>query len=186
MNEFGANTFDGFTFTGWCAPNGGSLEDLLGMNEDRCPSPSTISKAPQVFANYLGTGASIEFALPAEGLDASAADFLTLRMGVSVTPENATGQDLHLTLSDVSGNAVTLLASDYSDALYFPPGLMVSARDTGAKTVINMLPFRLDAKVIHDAGVDLSALSSIKLAFDQKPAGTFQLTDVLFQTVPYR
>ena len=49
-----------------------------------------------------------------------------------------------------------------------------------------MLPFRLDAKVIHDAGVDLSALSSIKLAFDQKPAGTFQLTDVLFQTVPYR
>jgi len=186
MNEFGANTFDGFTFTGWCAPNGGSLEDLLGMNEDRCPSPSTISKAPQVFANYLGTGATIEFALPAEGLDASAADFLTLRMGVSVTPENATGQDLHLTLSDVSGNAVTLLASDYSDALYFPPGLTVSARDTGAKTVINMLPFRLDAKVIHDAGVDLSALSSIKLAFDQKPAGTFQLTDVLFQTVPYR
>lgn len=186
MNAFGSNTFDGFLFTGWCEPNGGSLEDLTGMNTDRCPAPATISKAPQVFFNYLGNAASIEYALPAEGLDVSDMDFLTLRMGVSATPENLLGQDLTLSLTDTDGDSVTLLASDYSDALYFPPGLTISARDTGAKTIINMLPFRLDAKVIHDAEVNLDALSSLRLNFDQRPLGTLQLTDVLFQKVPYR
>ncbi len=185
-NAFSSNSFAGFTFTGWCEPNGGSLDDTLGFNQDRCPSPSTISKAPQVFANYLNSGASITLALPEAGLDVSGTDFLTLRMGVSVTPENAAGQDLNLTLRDTAGAEVTLLASDYTDALYFPPGLTLSARDTGAKTVINMLPFRLDAKVIHDAGVDLTSLAAIHIAFDQRPAGTIQLTDVLFQRVPYR
>ena len=186
MNAFGSNTFDGFLFTGWCEPNGGSLEDLTGMNTDRCPAPATISKAPQVFFNYLGNAASIEYSLPAEGLDVSDMDFLTLRMGVSATPENLLGQDLTLSLTDTDGDSVTLLASDYSDALYFPPGLTISARDTGAKTIINMLPFRLDAKVIHDAEVNLDALSSLRLNFDQRPLGTLQLTDVLFQKVPYR
>ena len=156
------------------------------MNTDRCPAPATISKAPQVFFNYLGNAASIEYALPAEGLDVSGMDFLTLRMGVSATPENLLGQDLTLSLTDTDGDSVTLLASDYSDALYFPPGLTISARDTGAKTIINMLPFRLDAKVIHDAEVNLDALSSLRLNFDQRPLGTLQLTDVLFQKVPYR
>ena len=64
--------------------------------------------------------------------------------------------------------------------------MTISARDTGAKTIINMLPFRLDAKVIHDAEVNLDALSSLRLNFDQRPLGTLQLTDVLFQKVPYR
>jgi len=185
-NEFGlANTLSGFNFTGWCAPNGGSLEDILGFNEDSCPSPSTISKAPQIFGNYLGSDATINYALPAGGIDATGSDFLTLRMGVSVTPENALGQDFTLTLTDINGVSVRLLASDFTDALYFPPGLTVAARDTGAKTVINMVPFRLDAQAIYDAQIDMSKLRNIHLAFDQRSAGTVQITDVLFQKVPY-
>tara|TARA_R110001592_G_scaffold307182_1_gene580354 strand:- start:41379 stop:42473 length:1095 start_codon:yes stop_codon:yes gene_type:complete len=185
-NEFGlANSLDGFIFTGWCAPNGGSLEDLLGMNPDRCPSVATISKAPQIFGGYVGRFASINYALPTEGLDVSDKDFLTLRVGVSVTPENAFGQDFTLTLTDINGVSVSLLASDFTDALYFPPGLTVAARDTGAKTVINMVPFRLDAQALFDSELDLSKLTNINVAFDQRLAGTIQITDVLFQKVPY-
>ena len=186
QNAFGPTSYEGFVLNGWCEPNGGSLDDLLGMNEDRCPAPATISKAPQVYVGYVGIGASIEYRLPEEGLDASGMDFLTLRLGVSATPENILEQDLTLTLADLDGNAASLLASEFSDALYFPPGLTVSARDTGAKTIINMLAFRLDAKVIHDAGVNLAALASIKVSFDQRVAGTLQMTDILFQAVPYR
>ena len=186
-NEFGlANSLDGFAFTGWCEPNGGSLEDILGLNEDLCPSPATISKAPQIYGIYLGQGvASIDYALPAEGLDATGADFLTLRMGVSVTPENALGQDFTLTLTDINDVSVSLLASDFTDALYFPPGLTVAARDTGAKTVINMVPFRLDALALFESDLDMSKLTNINVSFDQRPAGTVQITDVLFQKVPY-
>jgi hypothetical protein len=185
-NEFGlTNSLDGFIFTGWCAPNGGSLDDLLGFNTDRCPSIATISKAPQIYGGYLGNSASINYALPTEGLDVSDKDFLTLRMGVSVTPENALGQDFTLTLTDINAVSVSLLASDFTDALYFPPGLTVAARDTGAKTVINMVPFRLDAQALFDSELDLSKLTNINVAFDQRLAGTIQITDVLFQKVPY-
>ncbi|MFQ3200700.1 MAG: hypothetical protein ACI9SK_001427 [Zhongshania sp.] len=185
-NEFGlANSLDGFTFTGWCAPNGGSLDDLLGFNTDRCPSIATISKAPQIYGGYVGNLASINYTLPVEGLDVSDKDFLTLRMGVSVTPENALGQDFTLTLTDINEVSVSLLASDFTDALYFPPGLTVAARDTGAKTVINMVPFRLDAQALFDSELDLSKLTNVNVAFDQRLAGTIQITDVLFQKVPY-
>jgi hypothetical protein len=185
-NEFGLeNTLVGFVDTGWCEPNGGSLDDILGFNRDSCPSPSTISKAPQIYAMYLGSGASIDYALPAEGIDASGADFITFRMGVSVTPENANGQDFTLTLTDIHGTSISLLASDFSDALYFPPGLTVAARDTGAKTVINMVPIRLDINTIFDSALDLTKLTNIQVAFDQRSAGTIQITDVLFQKVPY-
>jgi hypothetical protein len=185
-NEFGLeNTLAGFVDTGWCKPNGGSLDDVLSFNTDSCPSTSTISKAPQIYGRYLGGGASIDYALPAEGLDASGADFITFRMGVSVTPENANGQDFTLTLTDIDGTSISLLASDFTDALYFPPGLTVSARDTGAKTVINMVPIRLDINTIFDSALDLTKLTNIQVAFDQRSAGTIQITDVLFQKVPY-
>lgn len=178
------NTFSGFTQTGWCEPNGSSLDDALGFNQDACPSTATISKAPQVFGRWQGLSPSITWTLSETGLDASNADFLTLRMGVAVTQENATGQDFTVTLTDVHGVSAQALASDYSDALYFPPGLTASARDTGAKTVVNMVPFRLDAQPWVESGIDFSQLVSVTVDFDQTPAGTIQLTDVLFQTLP--
>jgi hypothetical protein len=61
----------------------------------------------------------------------------------------------------------------------------VSARDTGAKTVINMVPIRLDINTIFDSALDLTKLTNIQVAFDQRSAGTIQITDVLFQKVPY-
>lgn len=185
INSLGmTNSFSGFTETGWCEPNGGSLDDVLGMNQDACPSTATISKAPQVFGRWQGLSPSITWTLSETGLDASEADFFTLRMGVAVTQDNATGQDFTLTLTDIHGVSAQALASDYSDALYFPPGLTASARDTGAKTVVNMVPFRLDAQPWVESGIDLSQLVSVTVDFDQTLSGTIQLTDVLFQTLP--
>lgn len=178
------NTLSGFTQTGWCEPNGGSLEDALGANQDACPSTSTISKAPQLFGRWQGLAPSITWNLSATSLDASGADFFTVRMGVAVTQDNATGQDFTLTLTDANGVTAQALASDYSDALYFPPGLTASARDTGAKTVVNMVPFRLDAEPWAESEIDFSQLVSATVDFDQTPTGTIQFTDVLFQTLP--
>lgn len=179
--------YNGFSQTGWCAPNGTSDPAGLfaGLVPDTCPSTETISKAPQVWGRWIGSP-SITYALSDTGLDASDMDFLSVRMGVAVTPENQTGQDFTLTLTDANGVSAAALASDYSDALYFPPGLTVSARSTGAKTVMNMVPFRLDAQPWADSGLDFSQLIEARIDFDQTPTGTIQLTDVLFQRVDPR
>lgn len=185
LNDLGgANTFSGFLRSGWCAPNGSSSGNSYGLGTDSCPSPATISKAPQLFLQWLGLVPELRFDLG--GVDARAYDFLTLRMGVSVIPDNAAGQDFTLILVDGHGTEAQAAASEFSDALYFPPGLTVSAGDAGAKTVMNMVPFRLDAQVWRDAGLDLSDLRELRLRFAQRPLGTVQLTDVQFQALPIR
>lgn len=173
----GANTYSGFLRTGWCEPNGSSGGNNYGLAPDSCPSPATISKAPQVFLQWLDVGP--ELTLDLGGVDARAYDFFTLRMGVSVIPDNALGQDFTLTLVDGHGTEASAEASAFSDALYFPPGLTLSAGDAGAKTVMNMVPFRLDAQVW--AGLDLSDLRTARITFSQHPNGTVQFTDVQLQ-----
>ncbi|WP_203300748.1 hypothetical protein [Marinobacter sediminum] len=173
----------------WCSPSfGGGLDsrdDLADGNLDRCISPATISGAPQISLGYLGASANVSFVLSETGLDVSEMDFFSLRVGVSTTPDNLLGQDFTLVLSDANGTSVSLLASDYSDALYAPPGLPVSARDTGGKTINNMVPFRLDALPIFDSELDLTSLVRAELRFDQLPAGSLQFTDVMFQKVEF-
>lgn len=184
-NALGRTTaYEGVLRSGHCEPNGSSTADLLGLAPDACPSPATISKAPQVFLDWLGAAAQVRYDLG--DVDVNEFDLLSLRMGVSVLPVNALGQDFTLTLTDTHGTEVSARASAFSDALYFPPGLTVSARDTGAKTVINMVPFRLDAAVWRDSALDLRHLAEIRLRFDQRLAGMVQLTDVQFQRLPPR
>lgn len=180
----GANRYTGFLRTGWCAPNGSSSGNSYGLAPDSCPSPATISKAPQLFLQWIGSGA--ELSLDLGGVDARDYDFFTLRMGVSVIPDNAAGQDFTLTLVDGHGTEASADASAFSDALYFPPGFTISLGDAGAKTVMNMVPFRLDAKVWADAKLDLSDLRQARLRFSQRPTGTVQFTDVQFQKLPIR
>ncbi|MDX1587775.1 MAG: hypothetical protein R3296_02465 [Oleiphilaceae bacterium] len=189
-NNLGQSNESGLTSAlFWCSPEfGGGLDsrdDLADGNLDRCLSPATISGAPQISLGYVGAAASVTFELSETGLDVSDMDFFTLRMGVSTTPDNAMGQDFTLVLSDANGVSVSLAASDYSDALYAPPGLPVSARDTGGKTINNMVPFRLDALPIFDSELDLSRLTRAELRFDQLPAGSVQFTDVMFQKIPF-
>ncbi|WP_323750902.1 hypothetical protein [Marinobacter sp.] len=173
----------------WCNPGfGGGLDsrdDLADGNLDRCISPATISGAPQISVAYVGAAAYASFELSETGLDVSDMDFLSLRMGVSTTPDNMLGQDFTLVLTDANGVSVSLLASDYSDALYAPPGLPVSARDTGGKTINNMVPFRLDALPIFNSELDLASLVRAEIRFDQLPAGSVQFTDVMFQKLPF-
>jgi len=184
-NDLGlSNTYAGFLQTGWCEPNGSADYTALfaGLVPDACPSIETMSKAPQVWGRWLGNP-SITYALSDTGMDASGYDFFTLRVGVSVTPDNANGQDFTLTLTDADGVSASALASEYSDALYFPPGLALNARSTGAKTVMNMVPFRLDAQPWAESELDFSRLIEARIDFDQTTAGTVQITDVLFQQV---
>lgn len=189
-NNLGQDNSAGLTeIAFWCDPGFGlgldSRDDAATGNLDRCISPATLAGAAQISIGYIGAIANFTFELSDTGLDVSDMDFFTLRMGVSVTQDNITGQDFTLVLTDASGTTAEMIATDYSDALYFPPGLTISARDTGGKTINNMVPFRLDSVEIVDSGIDLSQLIQAQVRFDRKLAGSVQFTDVMFQRIPY-
>ena len=60
-------------------------------------------------------------------------------------------------------------------------GFTVQPRDTGATTIMNMLPFRPEARPWVDSGIDFSQLIEALISFDQTDAGTVQFNYVQFQ-----
>ena len=116
--------------------------------------------------------------LPAEKRDVSGYSLLQFRVGVNFAdPRNPVGspQDFSVVLSDGGGHAGVVRVSDYSDALFYPPGELESV----PKVVLNTVPVPLGAF----AGVDLSDVTSVRFDFDQESSGALLLTDVAFSNV---
>lgn len=113
------------------------------------------------------------------GLDSRAYDTLSLRVGVSHgDAANADGQDISIVLSDTHGKEALVHASDFSLALFDPPG-DAFASGGAEKTVLNAVRVPLAAL----AGIDRRSLASVELRFDQTEAGTVQITDLMLQTL---
>ncbi len=159
--------FEGFGDFGWCAPS--------GADGGGCAvAAPTFSTAPQLYLNWQ---APARYTTELGGIDASAYDTLSLRVGVSHgDTANAVGQDFEIVLTDTAGHAVRVGAAAHSRALFDPPG---DAFDAGGseKTTLNAVRVPLGAFT----GIDLSRLQSLELAFGATPAGTVQLTDLMFQ-----
>ena len=112
-------------------------------------------------------------------MDVTDYQVLSLRVGVSHGDEdNLDGQDFTIVMEDLDGNSVSVLASDYSEALFYPPGRDFDD-DGSRKTVLNGVDIPLTAF----AGIDFNNVNAVSLVFDQKPAGSIQMTDLLLQRV---
>ncbi|MHA7833271.1 MAG: alpha/beta hydrolase [Algiphilus sp.] len=175
-NLAGNQTVEGFERAEFC-----TTKSTEGTNDaDGCPSVRTFANTGQLFLQWKTAGASFKTELG--GLDASSKDFLSLRVGVAFNAakdfNSSDKQDFRLVLTDKAGNSKELLASEYGDALFVPPG--DADNGEGAKTTLNMLLFPLKAF----AGVDPSQLDTLKLIFDQSMAGAIQIADLQFQNAP--
>ena len=160
---------EGFSAFGTCT--------ATGADGSGCESADpTFSTADQL---VLSWDAPARYLSELGRLDARDYDTLSLRIGVSHGDvDNAGGQDFHIALSDAAGSRAALAASDFSLALFDPPGDAYA--DGGAeKTTLNAVRIPLEAF----SGVDLSKLTQLELIFDQTPVGTVQLTDLMFQHV---
>ncbi len=161
----GAVHFEGFSDFGVCQTNGRAGEGCA-MAEP------TFAAASQLYLIWTGPA---RYRSDLNGLDASAYEHLSLRLGVSHgDAANAEGQGFSIALIDTEGREAVLLSDDLQPSLFAPPGEPFASRGS-QKTTLN----GLRAPLAAFTGVDLSNLAALEMRFDQSPAGSLQLTDLM-------
>jgi hypothetical protein len=85
-------------------------------------------------------------------------------------------QEFSVVLTDGAGFISSVRVSDYSKALFFPPGEVGPV----PKVVLNTVRIPLSAFV----GVNLNNIRSVRFNFDQRFAGALLITDVAFASAP--
>ena len=85
-------------------------------------------------------------------------------------------QDFRVVLTDASGSSASVRVSDVSGALYFPPGEVGPV----PKVVLNTVRVPLSAF----GGVNLNAVRSVQLTFNERLQGGVLITDVAFASAP--
>jgi hypothetical protein len=85
-------------------------------------------------------------------------------------------QDFRVVLTDASGTSASVRVSDVSGALYFPPGEVAPV----PKVVLNTVRIPLSAF----GGVNLNAVRSVQLTFNERLQGAVLITDVAFASAP--
>lgn len=133
----------------------------------------------QLRFGWDGTDAVYQNDLPAGTGDVSGYAALQFRASVNfVDTRNPAGvpQDVSVTLVDGAGNTSTVLASDFSGALFYPPGDDGRITLAVPKIVLNTVRLPLAAF----KGVDLTDIGSILFQFDQTSQGALLISDIAF------
>jgi dienelactone hydrolase len=107
---------------------------------------------------------------------------VSMRVGISHgDADNEDGQDFDIVLEDMDGNRASVTASEYSDALFYPPGgdFYDDTNRGSQKTTLNAVDIPLTAF----EGIDFQHLKALEIDFNRSQAGTIQLTDLVFQRV---
>jgi hypothetical protein len=85
-------------------------------------------------------------------------------------------QDFRVKLTDASGASASVRVSDFSSALFFPPGAIAPV----PKVVLNTVRVPLTAF----GGVNLNTVRSVQFTFDERLQGALLITDVAFASAP--
>lgn len=85
-------------------------------------------------------------------------------------------QDFRVKLTDASGSSASVRVSDFSAALFFPPGEVGPV----PKVVLNTVRLPLSAF----GGVNLNNVRSVQFTFDERLQGGVLITDVAFASAP--
>ncbi|HKA56775.1 MAG TPA: hypothetical protein VKJ47_24285 [Candidatus Binatia bacterium] len=163
---------------------------LPGQPNSRQPHTSPSARArtkrglSQLRAGWSATTASYQNDLPAGQRDVSLFAAVQFRASVNFSdPRNSIGvpQNLSVTLTDGMGNSSTARVSDFSTALFFPPG-----GKFGAAVIVP--PFPVPKVLLNTvrvplaafSGVNLTDIRSVKFRFDQSASGALLVSDLAF------
>jgi hypothetical protein len=117
--------------------------------------------------------------IPAGFNNVSGFQALQFRVGVNYNDTRNTlnvSQNFSVVLTDGTGASVSVRVSDYSDALFYPPGTTASV----PKIFLNTVRIPLTAF----AGLNLSDIRSVQFKFDQMSQGAIQISDLAFASAP--
>ncbi|MES1944819.1 hypothetical protein PC39_11909 [Salinisphaera sp. PC39] len=169
-NLGGAVTFYGFSDYGTCQTDGRPGEGC----DMAVPTYNTAEML------YMSWDVPSTYRTELMDLDVTDYQVVSFRVGISHDDlDNVGGQDFDIVLEDVDGERAVLTASDYSAALFYPPGDDHYDEDGSRKTTLNAV----DIPLTEFEGVDFQHLQALEVVFDKTPAGTVQMTDLLFQRV---
>lgn len=173
-NALGGSTLlSGFDTSAICTPDTGGNDPPSGGHG--CPADPTFSRIPQLALDWSVAGARYRTDFMPQ--DVFAHRYLSLRIGLNGDGSNpASGQDFGIVLRDAAGRSARLEASQWSAALFVPPG---SAYASGGSR--RTLLFGIELPLAAFAGVDLHSVSGIELVFDKTATGSVQIADLMFQ-----
>lgn len=184
INHLSTNLLGGMVTSNDLSPYG-----LCGASlAARCLNSSlTINKEPHVaitgpglsqlkvgWNSAVGLGA-LTNEIPIEHRNISAYQALQFRASVNFDDTlNMTDmpQNFRVVLKDWTGAVASIRASDFSPALFYPPG----SSGPVPKIVLNTVRLPLSAFV----GVNLSNIRSVEFRFDQPSKGSLLITDIAF------
>ena len=147
----------------------------------RQPHTTPSARAPgrrglsQLRGGWTSTSAFYRNDLPEGSRDASGFQALQFRAAVNFSDARNppdVDQDLSVVLIDGAGNTASGRISDFSQALYYPPGRIGPV----PKVVLNMVRLPLSAFT----GVDLTDVRSIQFNLDQLGSGALLNSDIAF------
>ena len=157
---------------------------LPGQPNARQPHTTPSARSPLRGLSQLRTGwnnftGNYRNDIPA--VLGNVAGFQAIQFRVSVNfadPRNLEdlAQDFRVVLTDSSGGTASVRVSDASGALFFPPGNVGPV----PKVVLNTVRIPLNAF----GGVNLNAVRTVQLTFNERLAGGVLITDVAFASAP--
>ncbi len=156
---------------------------LPGQPTQRQPHTTPSARSPMRGLSQLITGwndvtGNFTNNIPASLGNVSTFQAVQFRVSVNFADARNGGlpQDFRVALTDASGASTSVRVSDFSGALYFPPGAIRAV----PKIVLNTVRIPLSAF----NGVNLKAVRSVQFTFNERSQGGILITDVAFASAP--
>lgn len=159
---------------------------LVGQPGARQPHTTPSLNAPnmrglsQLRLGWSAPGAFWTNALPPGARDLRAYAALQFRAAVNfqdyrnMTPGAPVEKDFSVVLTDGAGRSAATLVSRWSDALFYPPGKVISL----PKVLLHSV--RIPLQSAFGGGIDLSDVRSVTFRFDRQNQGALLLSDLAF------
>ncbi len=150
----------------------------------RQPHTTPSARSPlrglsQLKTGWINFNGSYTNLVPGSAGNVSGFQAVQFRISVNFAdPRNVAllAQDFRVILKDASGSESSVRVSDFSSALYFPPGEVGPV----PKIVLNTVRLPLSAF----GGVNLNNIRSVQFKFDERLEGAVLITDVAFASAP--
>ncbi|HEY0003710.1 MAG TPA: hypothetical protein VGB17_02780 [Pyrinomonadaceae bacterium] len=182
----GATTQSGLTPHDLCGGDSPQPAQCLPSTQATTRQPHTVASAlstrrglSQLRTGWGAINSTYTNDLPLGSRDVSGFQALQFRVSLNYNDTRNTAnapQNFSVILTDGTGATSIVRLSDYSDALFFPPGSVASV----PKIFLNTVRLPLSAF----AGVNLSDIRSVQFKFDQTSTGALQVSDLAFANAP--
>ncbi|MDX6694249.1 MAG: hypothetical protein QOF02_1852 [Blastocatellia bacterium] len=182
----GATTQSGLTPQDLCGGDAPQAAQCLPSTQSTTRQPHTTPSAlstkrglSQLRTGWASLTSTFTNDLPLGSRDASGFQALQFRVSLNYNDtRNTSGatQNFSIAITDGAGTTSVIRVSDYSNALFFPPGSVASV----PKIFLNTVRIPLSAFT----GVNLTDIRSIQFRFDQLAQGALQISDLAFASAP--